>query len=307
MRRDQGIALLNALIMVAAISAVASGLMLRAETSRMRLAQTRAADQGTLYLDAAELLIPPVLKADWFRDQNVDHLSEGWARERFEADVDMGRVHGQLVDLQGRFNVNWLNVSSNPQTLRSFERLMTLLELPVPLAREVAGYVRSQGPAKPERYLERDLPVRPAHQPIALIEELRLVQGMTPEYYERLGPYVSALPPNTPLNVNTAPLVVLASLMPTASLDGINQLLVYRAGRPFANGGEFRKQAQSMIHSRVIQQSHFPGNGVATGSKWFGGRFVAEIDGTKLVRNIVVHRSGKKGMAVIQHRAAEVR
>ena len=37
MTEDRGIALLNALIMVAAISAVAAGLMLRAETSRSRV------------------------------------------------------------------------------------------------------------------------------------------------------------------------------------------------------------------------------------------------------------------------------
>ena len=92
MKGDRGIALLNALIMVAAISAVAAGLMLRAETSRVRVEYLQISQQAALHLDAAEFLIDPVLRAVWERDQNLDHLQEGWAQRVasvFQRDQDI--------------------------------------------------------------------------------------------------------------------------------------------------------------------------------------------------------------------------
>ncbi|GAW33311.1 putative type II secretion system protein K [Roseovarius sp. A-2] len=304
MRRDRGIALLNALIMVAAISAVAAGLMLRAETSRVRVEDLQISQQAALYLDAAEFLVDPVLRADWERDQNLDHLQEAWARERFDADIDRGLLRGQIRDLQGRFNVNSLSAPSDLAAAQSFERLLRTLGLPVDLGPEIAGYVQARGPVRPGDYAARAVPVRPRGAPMDRIEELRLVRGMTEAYYARLLPFVTALAPGTGLNVNTASAEVLGAVLPTANPAGIARLLAERARLPFETRSDFILRAESLIHPRAIAQAQVPDGGFRVSSNRFEVHFELWLDGRTQSRILTVERSGQTGAARIEYRRA---
>ncbi|WP_294606252.1 type II secretion system minor pseudopilin GspK [uncultured Roseovarius sp.] len=305
MKRDRGIALLNALIMVAAISAVATGLMLRAETSQSRVGHLQLSEQAMLHLDAAEWLIDPVLRADWERDQNLDHLREGWALERFEADIDRAKLAGKITDLQGHFNVNALNDPGDLAAVQAFERLLRTLGLPLALAREVAGFVQQRGPVLAEEYGARDLPVRPPGAPIAAIEELRLVRGMTVADYARLLPYVAALPKGTPLNVNTASAEVLGAVLPTANPAGVARLIADRDRLPFSSRGDFSERAEGLLHPRVIEQSQAPKGGLGVTSRWFEARFDLALDGRILSRVVTVERSALTGAVEIKNRRAD--
>ncbi|SLN47729.1 General secretion pathway protein K [Roseovarius litorisediminis] len=301
---QRGIALLNALVMVAAISAVASGLMLRAETSRTNLFEMRAADQAGLYLDAAELLVEPVLQADWAQDQSIDHLRESWATETFEADIDRGQISGKLQDLQGLFNINCLSDPADVQALQAFDRLLRSLDVPVVLARETASFVQARGPVNLELYTQRELPVRPPNGPVQTVEELRLIQGMTEQAYLRLRPYVSALSGCSAINMNTAPRLVLAALLPTANPGGLDKLLEERDRLPFSSSGDFRERAEKLIHGRVIEQSHFPLGGVSVKSNWFQAEFTAQLDDTTTARQLIVERSSLTGKTELTYRSA---
>ena len=305
MTQDRGIALLNALIMVAAISAVAAGLMLRAETSRSRVEHVQISEQAMLHLDAAEMLIEPVLRADWERDQNLDHLLEGWALERFGADIDRAQLAGKITDLQGLFNVNALSDPSDLAAVQAFERLLRGLDLPVALAREVAGFVQVRGPVLAEEYGARDIPLRPPGGPIDAIEELRLVRGLTSGHYARLLPFVSALPVGTSLNVNTTPAAVLGAVLPTANPAGIERLITDRGRLPFANRGDFTERAETLLHPRVIEQSQAPQGGLGVTSRWFQVRFDLALDGRILSRIVTVERSTLTGAVEIMNRRAD--
>lgn len=304
MRGDRGIALLNALIMVAAISAVAAGLMLRAETSRVRVEDLQISQQAALHLDAAEFLIDPVLRADWERDQNLDHLQEGWARERFDANIDRGLLRGAIRDLQGRFNINSLSVPSDLVAAQSFERLLRALGLPVDLGPEIAGYVQARGPVRAADYLARDVPVRPRGEPMDRIEELRLVRGMTETHFARLLPHVAALPPGTGLNVNTASAEVLGAVLPTANPAGIARLLAERARLPFETRSDFILRTESLIHPRAITQAQVPDGGFMVSSNRFEVTFELWLDGRAHRRILTVERSGLTGATTIAHRRA---
>ncbi len=305
MTQDRGIALLNALIMVAAISAVAAGLMLRAETSRSRVEHVQISEQAMLHLDAAEWLIDPVLRADWERDQNLDHLLEGWALERFEADIDRAQLVGKITDLQGLFNVNALSDPGDLGAVQAFERLLRGLGLPVALAREVAGFVQVRGPVLVEEYGARDVPLRPPGGPIDAIEELRLVRGMTSEHYTRLLPFVAALPAGTSLNVNTTSAEVLGAVLPTANPAGIERLIADRNRLPFSNRGDFTERAERLLHPRVIDQAQAPNGGLGVSSRWFQTRFDLALDGRILSRIVTVERSTLTGAVEIKNRRAD--
>lgn len=302
MTRDRGIALLNALILVAAISAVATGLMLRAETSRARLEGLQISQQAMLHLDAAEWLIDPVLRADWERDQNVDHLSEGWSLVGFEAAIGRAQLSGTIQDLQGRFNVNSLSDPGDTDAVRSFDRLLVALGLPLPLGRAIAAFVQARGSALAAEYEARPIPVRPHGAPMERIEELRLVTGMTPDAYARLLPYVAALPRGTGINVNTVSPEVLGATLPATNPAGVVRLIADRQRQEFVDSGDFAERAQRLLHPAIITRSEPPKGGFSVGSGWFEARFDVALDGQVQSRILTIQRSALNGATTIRSR-----
>lgn len=304
MTNDRGIALLNALIMVAAISAVAAGLMLRAETSRARVEHLLIGQQAALHLDAAEWLLSPVLRADWERDQGLDHLLEGWALEGFHADIDRAVLAGQIADLQGRFNINSLSDPGDLDAAQSFERLLRALGLSPGLGPEIAGFVQARGPVLIEDYAARAVPLLPAREPLDTVQELRLVRGMTEAHFAALLPYVAALPPGTPINVNTASREVLGAVLPTANPAGIARLIADRGRQPFSTRADFMARAETLLHPRVIAQAQLPAGGLAVSTDWFEARFDVTLEGRVQSRILVLERSALTGEVAIRHRRA---
>lgn len=302
MRRDRGIALLNALVMVAAIATLAAGLMIQAGHSLDRMARASGSQQAALHLDTALLLVGPVLRADWLRTPDLDHSGEPWARAPLEADIDRGRMVARLSDLQGRFNINSLADAADAAAARGFERLLRRLGLPVALGPEIAGFVQPRGPVRPADYAARAVPVRVPGGAVDRVEALRLVRGMTEEHYARLAPFVAALPPRTPLNVNTAPQEVLGAVLPAASPADAARLVAERAVTPFANMADFEERAGRLIHPGVIAQAQAPAGGFAVSTRWFEARVVLHLDGRAYRRILTLERSPEDGEALIAHR-----
>jgi general secretion pathway protein K len=302
MRRDRGIALLNALVMVAAIAALAAGLMIQAGHSRDRMAHVAGSQQAALHLDAGLLLVDPVLRADWLRAPDLDHLGEPWARAPLDADIDRGRLVARLADLQGRFNVNSLANASDTASARAFERLLRRLGLPVALGAEVAGFVQPRGPVRPADYADRPVPVRVVGGAADRTEALRLVRGMTQAHYVRLAPFVAALPPRTPLNVNTAPPEVLGAVLPAASPADIDRLVAERATAPFVDMADFEERARRLIHPKATVRAQVPDGGLGVSTRWFEARLALHLDGRVHRRILTIERSPEDGAALIAHR-----
>jgi len=302
MRRDRGIALLNALVMVAAIATLAAGLMIEAGRSHDRMAHLGGSQQAALHLDAALLLVDPVLRADWRRAPDLDHLNEAWARAPLEADIDRGRMVARLADLQGRFNVNSLVNASDAGAARGFERLLRRLGLPVSLGPEIAGFLQPRGPVRPADYAARAVPVRVRGGAVDRVEALRLVRGMTEAHYARLAPFVAALPPRTPLNVNTAPVEVLGAVLPAAGPADAARLVAERAVTPFTDMADFEERARRLIHPGVVAQAQAPAGGFAVSTRWFEARVDLHLDGRVHRRILTLERSPEDGAALIAHR-----
>ncbi len=299
---DRGIALLNALILVAAISAIAAGLMLMAENSRTRISYLQGSAQAMLYLDAAELLVEPVLRGDWKLDQNVDHLSESWAKNPINAEVDRGNVVGEMRDLQGLFNVNSLSNPGDGSAVQAFEHLLKSLDLPVVLAREIAAFTQPLGTSDLQAYSARDLPIRPAMRRLDDISELRLVNGMTSEIYQKLRPLVWAGPPGLSVNVNTAPREVLAAIYPAANGSNIDRLIAERNKAYFADMTDYNTRLGRAIPAAVLANARIPSGGLGVSSQWFEARFSASLNDTVLRRRLVILRDRLTGHTTILRR-----
>jgi general secretion pathway protein K len=69
-------------------------------------------------------------------------------------------------------------------------------------------------------------------------DSLLNVPGFTPEAVARLRPFVTVLPTQTPVNMNTAPAEVIAALVPGMSLSSAQAVVSRRQGAFFRNTGD---------------------------------------------------------------------
>ncbi|MCM2310592.1 MAG: type II secretion system minor pseudopilin GspK [Steroidobacteraceae bacterium] len=219
-QRQRGVALITAVLMVALATILAVNVGFRGFLDQRRSGTLFALDQGYEIALGAEAWAADFLKQD-MQDSQTDHLGEVWARPLPPLPIEGGTVEGQLEDMQGRFNLNNLihaDGTPNPTAVQQLERLLTMLEIEPTWAAAMADWIdQDTQPGFPDGaedtvYTGQDPPHLAANMPVTRVSELMVLPGFGPQRFARLKPYVAALPVGTPLNVCTAPGVVLDSL-----------------------------------------------------------------------------------------------
>lgn len=292
--RDRGVVLLNALVIVAALAAVSVWLLQKSERVVNRLQVGQVAAQVQLYLDGLEILLITQLEQDKAASP-IDHLGESWARRTYNVPLDRGQAFAQLRDLQGLFNLNWLVDPADTASRTAFRQLIAEAGLSTALAARIEGFVVTGGPDQQTAYANAALPMVARGGPVALLQELRQIPGLTAEEFDRLTPWLTALPPDSLLNLNTAPAAVLQAMLPGVSADSVTQLLQIRRETPFASVSDFLQRGQDQLGPAAlsdIDEARF-----TVVSKWFAAQLAAEIptaDGTgRQRRAVLINRPGK--------------
>lgn len=212
----------------------------------------------------------------------ADTLQEPWAQAVPPLELDdLGFIEIQARDLNGCFNVNALlgqddalalgeagneagsgdnsaapspdaPSPSGPSHLGRFKTLLRNLQIAERFAeaaldwmdgnQEVSQTLLDTG-AEDQEYLSQDPAYRTADRRLAHVSELRLLQGMSQEDFERLAPHVCALPTVTlRVNVNTATQQTLAALGPAQTLDDAQMQRLMETEREFEEVGDFTAQ-----------------------------------------------------------------
>jgi general secretion pathway protein K len=218
--RQRGVALITAVLMVALATMLAVDVGFRGFLDQRRSGTLFALDQGYEIALGAEAWAADFLKKD-MQDSKTDHLGETWARPLPPLPIDGGTVEGRLEDMQGRFNLNNLihtDGTPNPEAVKQLERILAMLEIEPNWATAMADWIdQDTQPGFPDGaedtvYTGQDPPHLAANMPITRVSELMVLPGFGAQRFARLKPFVSALPVGTPLNVCTAPGIVLDSL-----------------------------------------------------------------------------------------------
>ena len=218
--RQRGVALITAVLMVALATMLAVDVGFRGFLDQRRSGTLFALDQGYEIALGAEAWAADFLKKD-MQDSKTDHLGETWARPLPPLPIDGGTVEGRLEDMQGRFNLNNLihtDGTPNPEAVKQLERILAMLEIEPNWATAMADWIdQDTQPGFPDGaedtvYTGQDPPHLAANMPVTRVSELMVLPGFGAERFARLKPFVSALPVGTPLNVCTAPGIVLDSL-----------------------------------------------------------------------------------------------
>lgn len=180
-------------------------------------------------------------------------------------------LSGQIIDLQARMNIGNLLQGNqiDLKSLQAFERLFEALSLPTAQLNTLAqGLVAAQqqkdgSPLTPQR-----------------ISQLTWL-GLTPQTLNSLAPYITVLPTRTPVNINTAPPVVLYASVAGLSLSDAKRLSDQRAQNPWSSLDAFQKAAGKPVS---VDGTH------SVNSRFFEVVGRLRMPATSLVERSVVQR-----------------
>ncbi|WP_417792448.1 type II secretion system minor pseudopilin GspK [Stutzerimonas xanthomarina] len=278
MRGQRGVALITVLLVVAIVTVICAGMIARQQLSIRGTGNQLQARQAWHFALGGEALAQTLLRRDLQLSGQgtgqpaVDHLLEAWAlpQPAYDLDEGQGQVQVRIEDLAGRFNLNSLVEEQQPNAaaLAQFRRLLLRLQITEPYAERLVDWIDSdQQPsgefgAEDNAYLLLDPPYRTAGRRLEDLSELRLLLGMRDEDFQRLAPYVSVLPADTPLNINTASAAVLSSLADSLSPSAAESLVKARQATPFRDTATF--MAQPALSGVQLQ-----GTNIAVTSQFF--------------------------------------
>jgi general secretion pathway protein K len=241
----RGAALVIAMLLAALAAAVTVALATGQERWRSTVLHRRDQVQAEALAQAGVQWARAVL--DDARSSSIDSLNEPWALPLPPTPIDNGSIEGSIVDAQGLLNLDNLAIEGATATLARTQltALFTQVGVATSLIDAIADSVRATGGARDAG--GGDTFHAPAtsvgltpNAPALRVAEFAALRAMTPATMAAIRPFVTALPPPTALNVNTAPLEVLMAALPGLDSDGATALVAGRARKPFTTIAEFR-------------------------------------------------------------------
>jgi general secretion pathway protein K len=293
---QRGVALLVAVLVVALATSTATYLLLNESLWLRQVENLGAPAQADTVARAATHWAAAVLAED---DASVDHLNETWARRLPAIHSEGATLTGTIVDEQAKFNLNNLvrGAAPSPADVAALQRLLATLGLPATLADAIVDWIDPDDSVTRIAGAEDfdDLAREPAHRasngPVADVGELARVKGMTPDALARLAPHVTALPDETPVNVNTASAIVLLALVPSLSATDAAQVIESRERNPFRMPGDFQRALP------LPAATHLNGN-IDVKSRFFSVEATVQIGRMSARYRALVER-GERGRSAI--------
>ena len=249
--RQRGVALLVAILLVALGTIIAATIGYQNAMAARRSTATFAFDENLLIAQGAEALAAYGLREVKRATPQTTDLGQPWAKPVGPLEIVPGvMLDASLEDLSGRFNLNRLYDEStgkpNPAAVNALVNLLEILQIETKWAGYILDWIDPDTqPTTPDGaedsvYLGQDPPYLVPNKFITSTSELLALPGFGRDRYQKLAPYITALPPDVVLNVCTASGPVLDAFMGsgqrTFSLD-VDTLAKNRA----AAGGCFPK------------------------------------------------------------------
>jgi general secretion pathway protein K len=225
LRRERGVALLTAILLVALGTMIATAIAYRTAMAARRAQGTFAFDQSVLIAQAGEAIASYALRESRANNAQADAPGQPWTTHYGPVAITDGvTLEAWLDDMQGRFNLNDLVDAAgvkDPRAIQAFQSLLQIRGLEPKWAELIADWidqdtlVDSPDGAEDSTYLSQLPPYRTGNRQITSASELLALPGFGPDRYAQIAPYVTALPRGTKVNLCTASGPVLDALNPT--------------------------------------------------------------------------------------------
>jgi len=263
--RQRGLALVTVLLVMALLTLLVAGMLRSHQLLVVGVGQQLEANQLLQLASAGERILLRQLADD------------GRARPQ-QLQLGDNRLELRVEDLGGRFNLGALIglEALDPALFERWQRLCASLQIAAPAVDALVG------------------------QTILDVSQLLQLPGMRPEAFERLRPWVAALPAKAGLNVNSASARVLATL-DDIGLATARQVLAERPPAGFASVQQFL--ATPALAGRVIQAQ-----GLTVSSRWLRLEILADQPSRQLYLYSDVEIDSETGQVhVVRRRFSAVR
>ena len=303
-KQQRGMALILAMFIVVLVTIVVVSVSWRFQLSMARNENRWHGSQARAYLEGGEQLARKVLIEDAKESQN-DFLREMWAQTGDPLPTDEGWIRGKIEDAHGRINLNLLkppppktpNENDPPKNpadrfsapQRRFIRFLRSIELESGLMEPdtIMGIIDALqdwldpdnepsgfNGAERSYYESLDPPVIMTNGPMTSVSELLLVKGVTPELYQKLLPYIIALPEDVKMNINTVAPEILRAFNRKEDLEPLTEAdwetLVQERNMPEFGYNDIKTFAESPVVQGILGDANqFDTNDLVTSSNYF--------------------------------------
>lgn len=324
-RRERGAALLAVLILVAVTGALAAAAL---EKLRLSIATSRnivALDLARGFAFGIEDLTLLTIDDRTAMSPDRTTLAGNWngATRQVPMPTGGGVAFGTIRDGGNCFNINSVAqgnaiaaLTPRPSGIAQFAGLLTLLQVPQAEARTIAESAadwvdgdsdRLPAGAEDADYAAGEQPYRTGNTLFAEPSELRAVRGMIPEVYERLRPWICALPTTdlSPININTllpAQAPLLAMLAPgQLGIEQASRIIAARPAAGWASQVDFwRTEALSELNVPLDVQMQ-----PQLRTRWFALDIRLEMEGAQLVQTSLIDASRPPARVVARRWSSE--
>ncbi|WP_233237632.1 type II secretion system minor pseudopilin GspK [Bordetella sp. LUAb4] len=305
-RRQRGMAVVSALIVVAVVAALTSGLFMR-QTSTLRQVENEQARVQARWLLVSGLDWARLVIRESLRREATVHAGQLWTvpvqDTRLERPGD-GRVaifSGFVEDEQGKFNV--YNVARGglimPNQVLVLARVLAALDVHDGLAQTLAQRVALTQPSKPVTdqngaIIRQGAPAR-APSPRG-IDDLLANLNLEPALRRDLQRTLTYLPATTTVNVNTAPAEVIAALVPDMTLAQARVLIGERErGAWFNDAADFSNRLGGLGVQGTPE-------GIGATSAWFAATGTVAYERVHLVMRALIQSAADQSTEIIWKR-----
>jgi general secretion pathway protein K len=298
--RQRGVALITVMLIVAIATIAAVAIVDRQHLDIRRTGNLLFADQGLEHALGAEAWAAELLEKD-ARETEIDHLGEDWALPLQPTEIAGGGIRAWITDLNGRINPNNLFVqgqidsSAQGRILRLFQAVGIPAEVLPALIDWMDADIQPTGAtgAEDDYYTGLEVPYRTANGPLGSVTELRLLRGMEEDAYERLAPWLAALPGGTGINVNTATEGALLAI--GLDQERAQAIIQARSDQPFSQTAEFTSHP-------ALQGLQIDGARLEVSSRYFLLRAEAEIGQVRFALLSVLYRNEEGEVSVVSRK-----
>lgn len=298
--KQQGVALITALLIIALVVIVAISLLERQSLIMRRTTNHIQQEQAYLYILGVESWALKILHRDQ-QQHNIDYLGEMWAKQLPPTFISGGQLTVTLSDEQSKFNLNNLLDNESKLSLehiQQFEKLLKQLKLPLNILAQTIDWIDPDsnpqiGGAEDNEYGLQKTPYRTGNTRFQSIEELRLLLSIKEEDFKLLSPHITALPSVTLINLNTTNEIILRSMVENISDFTAKELIEKAHKNGYQTVDDFLKE--SALGNLKVNMKNF---GVA--SNYFCLQTTVAIGENNRVVESLLQRDGQNSHVLMR-------
>ena len=293
-RKQQGIALLMAMMVVAIATVTAVSLVHEQSLVVRKTAHIRSSDTAYLYSVGLEDYARLILQKD-LKETKVDSLDEDWAVGIPALPIEGGFLAGFMVDAQSLININSI---LNQESEVRFRTLCNNLDVEPDFIPALKDWLDSDEEtvdadgAEDDYYTGLEQPYRTANRLMSDISELLLVKGVDIEKYEVLKPFITVLPITTTINLNTIPAEIYKTMKGAGDAD---KFISEREKDPFTNLEDYKNRMNHQL----------PAQGISVSSEFFQASGQVTLGEKTIYVNTLIQRDSKGVTTILSRKLGE--